>query len=133
MTQAYQALEERYRRLSLLSETLGILRWDMLVMMPPEGTGARSEQIAALKLLRHDLISDPAVSDYLDQAEENEDLDDWQAANLRRLRRRWLHTTAVPADLVEATSRAVTVSETVWRTARAEDDFQTILPHLKNL
>ena len=133
MTQAYHALEERYRRLSLLSETLGMLRWDMLVMMPPEGAGARSEQIAALKLLSHDLISDPAVSDYLDQAEENEDLDDWQAANLRRMRRRWLHTTAVPADLVEATSRAVTVSETVWRTARAEDDFQTILPHLKNL
>jgi len=105
----------------------------MSVMMPPAGTGARSEQIAALKLLSHELMTNPVVSEHLDQAEECDGLNDWQVANLRRMRRRWLHTTAVPPDLVVATTHAATASETVWRTARPENDFPAVLPHLEKL
>lgn len=133
MSPAYTALEKRFRRLSLLSETVGMLRWDMSVMMPPAGTGARSEQIVALKLLSHELMTDPIVSDHLDQAEEANGLNDWQLANLHRMRRRWLHTTAVPQDLVEATTHAAAASETIWRTARPENDFLAVLPHLQKL
>ncbi|PPR64392.1 MAG: Thermostable carboxypeptidase 1, partial [Alphaproteobacteria bacterium MarineAlpha4_Bin2] len=133
MTSAYTALEKRFRRLSLLGEAVGMLQWDMSVMMPPASAGARSEQIAALKLLSHELMTDPVVSEHLDQAEETNGLNDWQIANLRRMRRRWLHTVAVPPDLIEATTHAATASETVWRTARPENDFPAILPHLQKL
>ena len=35
MSNAYTELEARFRRLSLLSRSIGMLRWDMSVMMPP--------------------------------------------------------------------------------------------------
>ena len=95
MSNAYTELEARFRRLSLLSESIGMLRWDMSVMMPPGGAQARTEQIAALKLLYHELMTDPAVAVDLDRAEDLESLDDWQAANLQRMRQRWLHTTVM--------------------------------------
>ena len=109
MSDAYTALEARFRRLPLLSESIGMLRWDMSVMMPPGGVLARSEQIAALKLLYHELMTNPAVAVDLDRAEDLGNLDDWQAANLQRMRRRWLHTTAVPASSA-ATLRSYVVA-----------------------
>lgn len=133
MSDAYTSLEARFRRLALLSESIGMLRWDMSVMMPPGGVQARSEQIAALKLLYHELMTDPAVAAGLDRAEGSGNLGDWQSANLQLMRRRWLHTTAVPADLVEATTRAATATETIWRTARPESDFKSILPNFTEL
>ncbi len=133
MSDAYTALEARFRRLALLSESIGMLRWDMSVMMPPGGVLARSEQIAALKLLYHELMTNPAVAVDLDRAEDLENLNDWQATNVQRMRRRWLHTTAVPADLVKATTHAATATETIWRTARIENDFKSVLPSFSEL
>ena len=46
------------------------------------------------------------------------------------MRRIYLHGSAVPADLVEASSRAVSKSELVWREARQNGDFALLLPHL---
>lgn len=134
MTAAYADLERRFQRLSLIREALGMLRWDMSVVMPSGSSAARGEQIAALKLLVHEMMSDPALRDRLDEAETEADtLDEWQAANLRQMRRRWLHTTAVPAGLVEALTRACNVTESVWRTARPANDFAVVRPHLEEV
>lgn len=134
MTAAYADLEKRFNRLSLLSESIGMLNWDMSVMMPPDSSTARGQQITALKLISHEMMTDPGLADALDAAESDiSALDDWQVANVRRMRRRWTHRTAIPADLVEAASRAETAAETMWRTARPQNDFPKILPHLTEL
>jgi carboxypeptidase Taq len=134
MTAAYADLEKRFHRLSLLSESIGMLNWDMSVMMPPESSEARGQQITALKLISHEMIADPALTDALNAAESDlSALNDWQATNVRCMRRRWTHSTAIPVDLVEATSRVETAAETVWRTARPANDFAAILPHLTEL
>src|SRR5262249_13838408 len=61
-------------------------------------------------------------------AGEDEPLDPWQRANLRLMGRRLAHAAAIPADLVEAASRAASDCETVWRAARAPGDFAAVLP-----
>ena len=134
MTAAYADLETRFHRLSLLSESIGMLNWDMSVMMPPDSSTARGQQITALKLISHEMMADPGLADALDAAESDiSALDDWQVANVRRMRRRWTHRTAIPAYLLEATSRAETAAETMWRTARPQNDFTAILPNLTEL
>ncbi|NKB56098.1 MAG: carboxypeptidase M32 [Alphaproteobacteria bacterium] len=127
MSAAYSELEGRFRRAALLGESIGMLSWDQSVMMPAGGAAARGEQIAALAVIRHSMMTDPALPDLLDAAAD-EDLDDWQSANLREMRRDWAHAAAVPSDLVEAMSRASSACETVWRGARADADFAAILP-----
>ncbi len=134
MTRPYDALETRFRRLNALREAAAMLNWDMSAMMPAGGAEARSEQLAALQVICHELLSDPAVADLLDDAEgDSAPLDPWQRANLREMRRDWLHTTALPADLVDALSRARNRCEMIWRQARPDSDFAAVLPSMQAL
>ncbi|MDH5750008.1 MAG: carboxypeptidase M32, partial [Rhodospirillales bacterium] len=57
----------------------------------------------------------------------------WQAANVREMRRLWVHATALDEALVLALSRAGSACENKWREARPKGDFAAILPELKTL
>ncbi len=133
---AYAALRARFRRASLVQDALGILDWDQATTMPEGSSDGRAEQIAALSVLRHELLVDPAVPDLLAQAEAElgaRDAHDWDAANLRIMRRSHLRAAAVPADLVEAAARANSVCELRWRRARAENDYAHLVPSLSEV
>jgi carboxypeptidase Taq len=129
----YQEVETRFRRLGALQEAAGVLQWDTATLMPSGGAGARAEQSATLALVCHEMLTDPAIGDLLDGAERQNDLDAWQRANLREMRRGWLHATAVPGDLVEAASRAGSQCEQIWREARPASDFALVLPALQRV
>lgn len=130
MPSAYRQLEERFERIALLGESIGMLSWDQSVMMPEGGAAARGEQIAALSVIRHNMKTDPALAGLLDEADQEDGLDAWQIANLREMRRNWAHANAVPSDLVEAMAKASNACETVWRSARPDADFASIVPAL---
>jgi carboxypeptidase Taq len=101
--------------------------------MPEGGAEARSEQVAGLTLVCHEIITDAALPDLLDGAAAQNDLGDWQRANLREMRRSWLHASSLPADLVEASSKACSACEMSWRAARPANDFAAILPDLQRV
>jgi carboxypeptidase Taq len=131
---AYTQLEARFRRLGAVEEAIAVFHWDTAAMMPPGGAAARAEQLATLRGIAHELLSAPEIADLLHAAEtEAHGLGPWQRANLREMRRHWRHETAVPADLVEALSRARSESETVWRAARPADNFAMALPGLERV
>jgi carboxypeptidase Taq len=126
----YAQLEDRFRRLGTLREAQAVLHWDMATQMPEGGAAARAEQLAGLKLVCHEIVTDPALPDLLEGAEAQNDLGDWQRANLREMRRSWMHAASVPAALVEAFSKASSACEMAWRAARPANDFQAVLPAL---
>lgn len=131
---AYTNLEHRFSRVSGIDGALSMLDWDQATMMPAGGADARAEQIATLKLIRHEMLSSTQVADLLAEAEEGAAaLDPWQQANLARMRRSNTHACALPADLVEALSKASCGCEIIWRTARAENDFAALAPSLDAL
>ena len=131
---AYTELEARFRRLGAVEEAIAMLHWDAAAMMPSGGAASRAEQLATLRGIAHQKLTAPEIADLLDAAErEAAALGPWQHANLREMRRRWRHAAAVPADLVEAMSRACSESETVWRAARPADDFAMALPGLERV
>ena len=77
------------------------------------------------------MLAEPVMGDLLDHAEGGAaNLDEWQRANLREMRRLWVHATALDAKLVEALSKACSASEQVWRDARPKGDFAMQLPAL---
>ncbi len=128
----YAELEARFKRLTSLREAAAVLHWDTAAIMPEGGAGARAEQLATLRVVCHEVLADPALPDLLDGAGE-ENLERWQSANLREMRRQWRHATAIPADLVAALSKAASECEMVWRKARPASDFAMVLPHLERL
>jgi len=127
---AYASLSSHFGRIAAMSNAIGILQWDSDVMMPKGAAGARSESTALLRVLAHEMAVDARVGDWLDEADTDNGLTDWERANLREIRRVWTVQTALPSDLVEAISKATSASEMVWRQARADADFPALLPYL---
>jgi carboxypeptidase Taq len=128
---AYRALEGRFKQLADIRGALAILNWDRQTMMPAGGNGVRADQIATLEQLAHERLTSAKTGDLLDQAEQQADaLDPWQAANLREMRRSYVHATALPPELVAALARATAEAEMIWREARAEADFSRLRPAL---
>jgi len=133
---AYKKLQDRFRRRALIGDALGILDWDQATTMPEGSADGRAEQIATLSVMRHELVVDPEVSDGIARAKADfatQDADDWHRGNLREMERAYLLAAAVPGDLVEAAARANAVCEVDWRRARAENDFPSLLPALREV
>ncbi len=132
MTTAYHRLAERHARIAHLNNALGILHWDHATMMPEGSARARAEVMASLSGLAHELATAPDLGDWF-AAAEGEALDDWQAANLREMRREWRAATCVPQDLVEAAIKAGSACEMVWRRARPDNDYASLVPSLQEV
>lgn len=130
---AYLRLEDRFRRLRALSDAEAILHWDLATMMPPGGSEARAEQLATLRSLRHGLLTASEVGDWLAEAAEEDDIGDWQQANLHEMQRIHAHAVALDEDQVDALSRATSLCERAWRQGRADADFARVLPSLRTL
>lgn len=131
---AYGRLEQRFHDISVLGDTIRMLRWDQATMMPPRGAEARSEQLARIEVLRHERLTAPDIEALLAEAEvDTAVLDAWQSANLREMRRLADQAAAVPEDLVAAHSRASSLCEIVWREARPKSDFAMVRAGLQTV
>jgi len=126
---AYSDLSAHFARASALSNGIGILQWDSDTMMPKGAAGTRAESLALLRVLSHGMVTDPRIADWIGAA-GSEELGPWERANLREMERLYTVQTALPSDLVEASSKAVSKCEMAWRKARAEADFPALLPYL---
>ncbi|ACI50102.1 Carboxypeptidase Taq [Gluconacetobacter diazotrophicus PA1 5] len=128
---AYTDLTTHFARIGRIRNALGILGWDKDVMMPAGAAESRADSIATLDVLCHEILTAPVIAELLDRAEAP--AGSWQAANLQEMRRAYLHAASVPADLVDAMSRAASRCEMAWRAARREGDFAALLPTLSEV
>ncbi len=128
---SYAELERRFARMSAVNRAGAILNWDRSTMMPDGASEDRADQLAILGVIGHEMMVAPEMGDLLSSAEQGKaGLDPWRAANLREMRHAWTHGTALPPDLVEARTRAASACEMVWREARKNADFKSLLPTL---
>lgn len=127
----YAELERRFGRMSAVGRATAILNWDRSTMMPEGASGDRADQLATLDVIGHEMMVAPDMQELLGRAEEGRgSLDAWRTANLREMRHAWIHASALPADLVEARTRATSACEMAWREARKTADFKALLPTL---
>src|SRR5918998_6414133 len=131
MTPPSARLKSRFARMALVGEAGAVLHWDASAMMPPGGAAARGEQLATLAGLAHEMLTAPAVAEDLAAAEAEDG--GWDPANLSLIRPAHARASALPTDLVEATARANSACEKVWRKAKAASDFAAVRPHLEKV
>ena len=125
---ALAELKNRFERIAIINEASSMLGWDSSVMMPLGGAAARGDQLAVLAGLSHQLLTDLATGEWL--AAASAPADEWEAANLRLIRRAHVRATALPGELVEAQSRANSKCEKIWRQARRDSDYASVKPYL---
>ena len=130
-------LRERLGVLHDLHRAGWLLGWDQHTMMPPAGTPARSEQIATVDRLAHELFVSDEMGELLDSLGEYErglDPESVDAALLRVTRRDWEKARRVPPELRAEITRAEVLGVPAWAEARKNADYAAFLPYLrKNL
>lgn len=129
---AYQELHRLFTRLSRFDHLSAISGWDMQTMMPPGGNKARSEALAELSVLRHQILTDRNTGELLDRAQQ-ETLEEIDRANLREMRRQYDNAVLVPDSLVEAKSLAGARCEHAWRTQRPANDWRGFSVNLREV
>ncbi|WP_062270703.1 carboxypeptidase M32 [Endozoicomonas arenosclerae] len=132
MNQAYNQLVERFNKLYRFQHLSSIASWDQSAMMPSGGNQARSEALAELSSLMHELITEKQVGDWIHEARENSD-DPETLSSIREMERSWRKASVMPAELVKAQSLASSKCEHAWRTQRTENDWQGFSENLKEV
>lgn len=125
---AYKQIHDHFTCIGQLSHVQAIVGWDEAVMMPPGGGVSRGQAQATLNVLVHQLETDPKLHDLIQAAMDESHLDEWQRANLLKIQRRFKRSCALPADLVEAASKARSRCVQAWRILRSKNDWQGMLP-----
>ena len=127
----YDSFLDHVRRYNYLGDAAGVLSWDQQVMMPPDGTPARSKQVSTLSTLRHELLTEGKVGELL--AELDGEVDAEKQAVVREVRREHERASRVPERLVEALSETSSEALPVWEQAKADDDFSQFEDELAEL
>jgi carboxypeptidase Taq len=133
---SYAALADRYRRIAHLQHVEAIASWDEAAMMPAGGGETRAEALATLRVLLHEMQTEPGLADLIAAAEGERargSLGPWEVANLREIKRGYLRDTALPAELVQRSSLAESRCEQAWRQLRPRNDWAGMLPLLEEV
>ena len=118
---SYEKLEGRFRQISRLSDVRSIVQWDEAVMMPSGASASRNDSLAELALVIQNLSTAPEIGMWLEDAQAHSaELNGWQKANLREMKRLYVEQTAIPPELNQKMVLARMNCEQKWRTLRAD-------------
>ena len=84
---SYQSLADSFKRINKLDHAMTILNWDQMVMMPKNGVSARSETLAELSVMRHELLTSTEVAEQITACEDDaESLNDGERRSIKAIR-----------------------------------------------
>ncbi len=116
----------RFATAGKLTAAQAMLSWDSQTHMPRAGAWARGQQMAALTEVSAELIGGEAVDGELSEAEEMASrLEPEEQADLREMRRTWVHAAAVPKALQARKASMAQELQAIWTRAKPENDFKS--------
>lgn len=136
MSQSLRSLEQQFHRIAQLDHASTFLGWDQAVMMPNAGMGPRSAALAEIASIRHELMTAPAMEDWLNTVNDElakGSIDPSLSHHIREMHRTWQQSMAMPADLVHAKVIAGSRCEHGWRTQKGESDWEGFLKNFKEV
>ncbi len=136
MSDQLQELKTRLAEISDLSKAAALLSWDQETYMPPGGAKARSEQLATLSKLAHELFVSDEIGRLLEDLSGpavNLDPDSDDACLIRVTARDYAKARKLPPELVADLARTTSAAIPVWAKARQESDFALFAPHLEKI
>lgn len=132
MTTAYENLVSRFQQMYHLSHLGAIAGWDQAAMMPVGGNQARGAALAELNTLLHQLLTEPEVASWLQEAQAQETNPD-TIRSIAEMAVEWQQASAIPDDLVKAKTIASTNCEHAWRSQRPANDWPGFARNLKEV
>lgn len=130
---AYQQLEQLFSQLSDLHDLQALAHWDEATMMPVGGGMSRARALSTLSAVIHQKLTDAQISNLINEAQSDNNLDAWQQRNLELMQRKFTQATCLPVKLVTEISEKSALCEQAWREHRAQNNWQEFEPKLEQL
>jgi len=129
-----EKLKQRLADVFTLGSVSAILDWDQQTYMPSGGVIGRSNQLAFINKLKHEMFISSETDELLSLAEKenhNLDPDSDDVAYLRMARREFEKKTKLPSELVEEIAQTAAIAHEDWVIACATSDYPKFAPSLQ--
>ncbi|MBT5642145.1 carboxypeptidase M32, partial [Candidatus Bathyarchaeota archaeon] len=103
ITKEYGKLLDMTKELAVVGSAGAILQWDMETKMPPRGVGLKSEQLAWIQKVAHQMLTSPKSGSLIESLQKHKDygsLDNVQKRNVYLARKAYDEATMLPEALV---------------------------------
>ncbi len=117
-----------------INAAVSVLYWDQATYMPPAGAEARGRQMALLREMAHQKLTDPQLGQLLEDLRPEEKTvpyDSPEGSLIRMARRNYQRAVQVPSEFVARFSRHRTDCYEAWAKAREEDNFALVQSKLE--
>lgn len=129
----YQEYVTIMQKAADLNNASAVLGWDQEVYMPPKGAEYRGRQLATLATLAHEAVTSERMGQLLHELASRTDLDDTQAANIKRSLQDYEKNSKLSPAFVEELSQCTSECFNAWIDARRKNDFNIFLPLLTRM
>ena len=127
----YNKLEKIFEDIAHLNSIADLSQWYYTTFMPPASAHSRQLDNAVLDKTINNLKTSPEVKELIDKSlDELENLNAWQKANLNLIKKEFDEIKLIPENLNQEYIESTAKCEFLWRTARQNNDFKVLSPHL---
>ena len=130
---AYNRLLEIDRKITLIGHINAVLEYDFETVMSPKGGDERSDQMAWLSSVVHEMSTSKEIGELLDTLSGVAEATDGQKALIRVWKKEYEDEVLIPAKLVEDLSQAASTCQNKWFEARQDGNYRDFYPYLERL
>lgn len=112
------------KEIDLLRQALAILEWDMQTGMPQKASEERGETVGYLTKLSFEKEVGPKMKAFIDYfSEHKEELSEIGLSAFEKVSEEYERNNKIPAEKMQAFSKAVSMADQSWQKARQTKDF----------
>jgi len=126
----YKALMQKIKDLEYAA---AVLHWDIETYMPAKGVRFRSQQMATLQALAHELFTAENTGVLLKELVESNNLDDFKKTNVQLSLEDYEKATKLPNEFVKESSVIRTEAFQAWLKAKEANDYAIFRPALTKM
>ena len=130
---AYNRLLEIDRKITLIGHINAVLEYDFETVMSPKGGDERSDQMAWLSSVVHEMSTSKEIGELLETLSGVTEATDEQKALIRVWKKDYEDEVLIPAKLVEDLSQAASTCQNKWFEARQDGNYKDFYPYLERL
>lgn len=119
-----------------LGKVFSLLGWDRETNMPKDGNEGRTQQIATISRIRHELSTSNELGDLILQAETETmgmAYDSFEASLVRCLKKSYAKSIKLPTSYIIRESELSSQARQAWVKARKENDYASYAPFMQKV
>lgn len=133
MSDAYLKYRQHLQKVADVNYSGAVLAWDQETYMAQGSADTRGRQLSTLSGIGHQLFTDKAFGDLLQQLMQDASLTAREKKNVELTLDDYKKQTCLSTGFVEKLSNVISKSFNAWQKARKENDFKSFAPFIKVL